>query len=110
MFIQSKQALEFRSNDGETFRIPSLYIGEVPAWVEQDDYFKSACADGTITALIGSGGISTTAPSIPVAPTTGKANKPKADDKSGEQTGTGKATGDGGAGTVNNEGGTGTTD
>lgn len=27
------------------------YIGEVPAWVEKDWFFKACCKDGSITAI-----------------------------------------------------------
>jgi hypothetical protein len=53
MFIQSKQAYEF-SAGGEKFNIPALYIGEIPAWVEQTDLFQWGCADRSITAIVSS--------------------------------------------------------
>ncbi len=38
-------------NSAEKCELKPGYIGEVPAWVEKDWYFKACCKDGSITAI-----------------------------------------------------------
>lgn len=52
MIIQVRQACEFTSKDGEKFHCFNGFVGIPPEWVTHDDYFKSLCASGFITAHI----------------------------------------------------------
>lgn len=48
MFVHVKQACEFKSKDGEKFRMPFGFIGNIPAWVEHDALFCSMVRGGLI--------------------------------------------------------------
>lgn len=52
MIIHVKQACEFVNKDGEKFQCPNGFIGVPPEWVAHDDYFKSMCDSGLITAHV----------------------------------------------------------
>jgi hypothetical protein len=52
MIIHVKQACEFVNKDGEKFRCPNGFIGVPPEWVAHNDYFKSMCDSGLITAHV----------------------------------------------------------
>jgi hypothetical protein len=52
MIIHVKQACEFVNKDGEKFQCPNGFIGVPPEWVAHNDYFKSMCDSGLITAHV----------------------------------------------------------
>lgn len=52
MIIHVKQACEFMNKDGEKFQCPNGFIGVPPEWVAKNDYFKSMCDSGLITAHV----------------------------------------------------------
>lgn len=52
MIIHVKQACEFVNKDGDIFHCPNGFIGCPPEWVAHNDYFKSMCDSGLITAHV----------------------------------------------------------
>ena len=53
MIISSKETAKFTNpEDNSEYQIDNGYIGEIPKWVENDWYFKSLAADGSITEII----------------------------------------------------------
>lgn len=61
MIIHVKQACEFVNKDGEKFRCPNGFIGVPPEWVAHNDYFKSMCDSGLITAHVDTKSVDTEA-------------------------------------------------
>lgn len=52
MIIHVRQACEFSNKDGDIFHCPNGFIGCPPEWVAHNDYFKSMCDSGLITAHV----------------------------------------------------------
>lgn len=49
MFIVSKRNIILPSKDGKrAFRVDRDYIGEIPEWAADTDYFRALAADGKI--------------------------------------------------------------
>jgi hypothetical protein len=71
MIIYTKQKIRVSGADRMVFEAPAAYIGEVPAWVEKDWYFKALCKDGTITVHADSGKASAAATPKPAKPPKG---------------------------------------
>ena len=50
MFVLSKRNVILPSRDGsKTHLVPRDYIGEIPDWAAETDYFRRLVADGKIT-------------------------------------------------------------
>jgi hypothetical protein len=72
MFINTKKCIKIVSDNGTIFEAKAGWIGEVPQWVAEHWYFKALCKDGTVTAIVRSGGTPGAAP----AKTDGGGNPP----------------------------------
>lgn len=48
MFVVSKRNIILPGPNGEKFRMPRDFMGEVPAWAEKSKYLRALVADGKV--------------------------------------------------------------
>ena len=54
IFVRCKTATKIKDFQGNVFKMPNDYVGEVPDWATKQPYFKQCVEDGTIS-FVGKG-------------------------------------------------------